>query len=125
MKTYFFCLVAMAAGASSFAQTTLPDTPSVTVGAELKGLRFDWEPVAGASWYEVQYQANDKREFTQVYYDFDASVTSWLYHFPLHLYFWTPARYRLAACNDAGCSYSAEVTVSALRRFSVGYFKTT
>ena len=45
MKIFYFCLVAMTAGASSFAQTTLPDTPSLTIGAEMKGLRFDWEPV--------------------------------------------------------------------------------
>ena len=57
MKTFYFCLVAIAAGASSFAQTTVPATPSLTVGAEIKGLRFDWEPVAGASWYELEYQA--------------------------------------------------------------------
>ena len=125
MKTFLLGLVAMTAGASSFAQTTLPNTPSLTAGAEIKGLRFDWDPVAGATWYEVQYKANSAREFTQVYYDLDASITSWLYHFPLHLYFWTPALYRLAACNDAGCSYSNEVAVSGLRRFAVGYFKTT
>ena len=57
MKTLSFCLVAIAAGASSFAQTTVPATPSLTVGAEIKGFRFDWEPVAGASWYELEYQA--------------------------------------------------------------------
>jgi hypothetical protein len=123
MKALYFCLVAMAAGSFSFAQTTVPATPSLTVGAELKGLQFDWDPVAGATWYEVQYQANTSREFTQLYYDFDSSVTTWLYHFPLHLYFWTPALYRLAACNDAACSYSSAVPVSSLRRFSVGYFK--
>jgi hypothetical protein len=125
MKTFCFCLVAMAAGASCLAQTSLPEAPSLTIGAEIKGLRFDWEPAAGATYYEVQYKANESREFVQLYYDFDATVTSWLYHFPLHLYFWTPALYRLAACNDAGCSYSDELPVSTLRRFAVGYFKPT
>jgi hypothetical protein len=123
MKAFYFCLVAMAAGATSFAQTTIPAAPSLTIGAEIKGLRFDWEPVAGASWYQLELKANENAEFLQYGDDFDASVTSTRYRFPLHLYFWTPARYRLAACNSAGCARSTEVSVSSLRRFAVGYFK--
>jgi hypothetical protein len=41
----------------------------------------------------------------------------------LHLFDWTYARYRLAACNASGCSRSAEISVSNLRRDAVGYFK--
>jgi hypothetical protein len=123
MKTFFFCLVAIAAGAPSFAQTTIPATPSMTVGAEIKGLRFDWEPVAGASWYRFEFRANENTEFVQQGDDLDASVTTMRFRFPLHLFFWTDVRYRLAACNSAGCARSAEVSVSSLRRNSVGYFK--
>jgi hypothetical protein len=123
MKILYFCLVAMMAGASSFAQTTIPAAPSLTVGAEIKGLRFDWEPVAGASWYEFEFKAHEKAEFVQQGEDLDASVTTMRFRFPLHLYFWTYARYRLAACNSVGCTRSAEVPVSSLRRFAVGYFK--
>jgi len=122
MKTLFWCLAAFAASASSFAQT-VPATPSLTVGAEIKGLRFDWEPVAGASWYELEYQAHQGQPFVQHGYDFDASITTTHYRFPLHLYDWTYARYRLAACNSAGCTRSTEVSVSSLRRLAVGYFK--
>ena len=123
MKTIYFCLVAMAAGASSFAQTAAPDTPTLTVGPIVKGLQFDWEPVAGASWYQLEYQAHEKAAFVQHGYDVDASVTITHYRFPLHLYDWTGARYRLAACNTAGCTRSAEVSASSQRRFAVGYFK--
>jgi len=123
MKTLYFCLVAMAAGTSSFAQTTVPATPSLTVGAEIKGLRFDWEPVAGASWYQFEFKAHENAQFVQQGDNLDASVTSTRFRLPLHLYFWTYARYRLAACNSAGCTRSAEVPVSLLRRFAVGYFK--
>ncbi len=42
---------------------------------------------------------------------------------PLHLFSWTYARYRLAACNASGCARSAEVSVSNLRLDAVGYFK--
>ncbi len=123
MKLFYFCLVAMAAAASALAQTTAPATPSLTVGAEVKGLRFDWEPVAGASWYQLEYKSHKNAEFAQQGFDFDASITTTHFRFPLHLYFWTDARYRLAACNSVGCTRSEEVSVSSLRRFAVGYFK--
>ena len=123
MKTLYFCLVAMAAAASSPAQTTAPDMPTLTVGAIVQGLQFDWEPVAGASWYQLEYKAHKNSAFVQHGDDFDASVTTTHYRFPLHLYDWTDARYRLAACNEAGCARSTEVSVSSLRRFAVGYFK--
>lgn len=123
MKTIHFCLFAMLAGAPSFSQSVAPGTPSLTIGAEMKGLRFDWEPVEGASWYQLEIKANENAEFVQHGDDLDASTLFTRYRFPLHLYFWTPARYRLAACNDAGCSRSAEVPVSSLRRLAVGYFK--
>lgn len=123
MKAFILCLVAMAAAAPAFAQTALPDTPTLTIGPRIKGLQFDWEPVAGASWYELEIKANERTPFKQVGDDVDASITTLAYRFPLHLYFWTPARYRLAACNSAGCTRSEEVAVSDLRRFAVGYFK--
>jgi hypothetical protein len=123
MKTFYFCLVAMAAGATSFAQTTPPAVPSLTIGAEMKGLRFDWLPVAGASWYQLEFKSNENADFVQYGNDYDATTLFTRYRFPLHLYFWTDARYRLAACNSAGCTRSEEVPVSSLRRLAVGYFK--
>ena len=123
MKALSLCLAAFAASATSFAQTTVPETPSLTAGAEIKGLRFDWEPVAGASWYELEYQAHAGAPFIQHLDDYPTSITTARHRFPLHLYDWTGARYRLAACNDAGCARSTEISVSSLRRFAVGYFK--
>jgi hypothetical protein len=123
MKTLSLCLVAFAASASSFAQTTVPATPSLTAGAEIKALRFDWEPVARASWYELEYQAHAGAPFVQHLDDYPASVTTARHRFPLHLYDWTGARYRVAACNGAGCARSPEISVSSLRRDAVGYFK--
>jgi hypothetical protein len=123
MKILTMCLVALAASASCFAQTTVPATPSLTAGAVIKGLRFDWEPVDGASWYELEYQAHSGAPFVQHLDDYPATVTTARHRFPLHLYDWTGARYRLAACNEAGCARSTEVSVSSLRRFAVGYFK--
>jgi trimeric autotransporter adhesin len=122
MKTFYLCLVAMASGASSYAQTSPPAAPSLTVGAEIKGLRFDWEPVLGATRYELEYKPYQNSEFAHRW-TVDAPATMIMFRLPLHLYFWTYAQYRLAACNDAGCTRSAEVPVSSLRRAAVGYFK--
>jgi hypothetical protein len=117
------CLLSMTAGTSAFSQTNAPATPTLTAGAIVKGLRFDWEPVAGASWYQLEYSAHKNAAFVQHGYVIDGSLTTTHYRFPLHLYDWAHARYRLAACNSVGCTRSAEISVSALRRFAVGYFK--
>ena len=101
----------------------IPPAPSLTAGADFKGLQFDWEPVEGATRYELEYKANQNASFVQRGGDLPASATSYRYRFPLHLFDWTYARYRLAACNAAGCSRSGEISVSGLRRDAVGYFK--
>ena len=123
MKIFYFCLAAIAAGAPSYAQTTPPAMPTLTAGAEIKGLRFDWEPVAGASWYELEYKPNQVAPYVQHSVYIGASITTTKFRLPLHLFNWTYARYRLAACNSAGCMRSPEISVSSLRRFAVGYFK--
>ena len=122
MKRIFLCAL-LAASAPSFAQTTIPATPTLHANAQFKGLQFDWAPAARASWYQLEYRAHKTGDFVELVDDFPASVNSTHFSFPLHLYDWTYARYRLAACNSAGCSRSAEVSVSSLRRDAVGYFK--
>jgi hypothetical protein len=89
----------------------------------LKGLRFDWEPAAGATSYELEYRSHQTGPFVRLGNVLPASATSFRYRFPLHLFDWTYARYRLAACNSAGCSRSPEIPVSGLRRFAPVYFK--
>lgn len=123
MKTFAFFLVALAMSLSAFGQTSPPAAPTLTRGAEFKGLRFDWNRVPGATWYQLEYRAHQNGAFVQQGDDFPATATSTHFSFPLHLFDWTYARYRLAACNSTGCSRSAEVSVSELRRDAVGYFK--
>jgi hypothetical protein len=123
MKTSAFLLVALAMSASAFSQTSVPAAPTLTAGAGFKGLRFDWDSIPGATWYQLEYRAHQTGAFTQQGDDFPATATSARFSFPLHLYDWTYARYRLAACNSAGCSRSAAISVSNLRRDAVGYFK--
>ncbi len=114
--------IALAATAPGYAQT-IPSAPSLTAGPDFKGLQFDWQPAAGASWYELEYKAHQGSPFVQLGSDLPASATSFRYRFPLHLFDWTYARYRLAACNASACTRSGEISVSNLRRDAVGYFK--
>jgi hypothetical protein len=123
MKTPVFLAIALAMSVTAFAQTSPPAAPTLTAGAEFKGLRLDWDSVPGATWYQLEYRAHQTGSFVKQGNDFPATATSTRFSFPLHLYDWTYARYRLAACNSAGCSRSAEVSVSDLRRDAVGYFK--
>jgi len=123
MKTPTFLAIALAMSVSAFSQTSAPPAPTLTAGAEFKGLRFDWSKVSGATWYQLEYRAHQTGSFVQTGDDYPATATSTHFSFPLHLFDWTYARYRLAACNSAGCSRSAEVSVSNLRRDAVGYFK--
>ncbi|MES1262999.1 MAG: hypothetical protein ABUL69_01505, partial [Peristeroidobacter soli] len=105
MKRLLLCAV-LAAGAPAFAQNSVPAAPRLTASAVFKGLRFDWAPVAGATSYQLEYRAHQTGPFN-LKESFTASTTSTAWSFPLHLFDWTYARYRLAACNSAGCSRSA------------------
>src|SRR3954471_3578 len=125
MKTPACLLVALPMSVSAFCQTAAPAAPTLTAGAEFKGLRLDWDAVPGATWYQLEYRAHQSGPFVQQGDDFPATATSTRFSFPLHLFDWTYARYRLAACNSAGCSRSAELSVSDLRREAVGYFKSS
>jgi len=114
--------IAIAMSTAAFSQTSPPAAPTLTAGAEFKGLHFDWDPVPGATSYQLEYRAHQTGSFVKQA-DFLSTGTSTNFSFPLHLFDWTYARYRLAACNSAGCTRSAEVSVSGLRRDAVGYFK--
>jgi len=123
MKATVLLLLAAAMSGTALGQTSPPAAPTLTAGAEFKGLRLDWDTVPGATWYQLEYRAHQAGAFVQTGDDFPATATSTHFSFPLHLYDWTYARYRLAACNSAGCSRSPEISVSDLRRDAVGYFK--
>ena len=47
--------LALFATAATHAQTY---APVVTMGADIKLLRFDWQPVTGASYYQLRYRPN-------------------------------------------------------------------
>src|SRR3569832_1554661 len=111
MKPSTFMAVALAMSLSAFAQASPPPAPTLTAGADFKGLQFDWDPVAGATWYQLELFSNRTGTYVQQGGNYSASATSARITFALHLFDWPYARYRLAACNSTGCSHSADVSV--------------
>jgi hypothetical protein len=100
-----------------------PKAPQVTVGADLKTLRFDWQPVKRASYYQVFYKADAQSSYVPIGDNIPATRTLARVPVSAHLLDWVNARYRVAACNDAGCRYSSEITVTDLANDTIGYFK--
>jgi hypothetical protein len=123
MRSFLLCLIFVGVTAPAYTQTTPPAAPSVTAGADFKGLRFDWETVPGAAWYQFEKLVRQTGNFVQDGPNYPATRTTIRFRVPVHLFDWTYSRYRVAACNSAGCTRSNEVSVSDLRRDAVGYFK--
>lgn len=100
-----------------------PKAPQVTVGPDIKQLRFDWEPAKRAAYYQVWYRADANSDYVPVGAPIPASSTSARVAVSAHLLDWANARYRVAACNSKGCRYSDPIPVNDLRNDVVGYFK--
>jgi hypothetical protein len=105
------------------AQVALPGKPQVTVGANMKELRFDWEPVPGAAIYRLLVKTSDN---PHVYYEPLGERTARSnISIPISVYQqrWLTTRYIVLACNPAGCTRSDEIYPRDLMLDSIGYFK--
>lgn len=107
------------------AQTAaVPAAPQVTVGAGgLKVLQFDWLPVPGATHYLLEYQPNASAPFAPHGNAIVAPRVRAALTIPVHAFDWANARYRVSACNAAGCLPSAALPVQSLMLTSIGYVK--
>jgi hypothetical protein len=104
------------------AHAAKPAVPTVTVGADFKQLRFDVEPAAGASYYELWFLPNGDATWVK-YMDSLAADPLFKVTVSAHLLSWFNARYRVTACNSEGCSSTANMTVTHLMKETAGYFK--
>jgi predicted secreted protein len=104
------------------AHAAKPVAPTVTVGAALKQLRFDVEPVAGASYYELWFLPNGAATWVK-YMDTLAADPLFRVTVSAHLLDWYNARYRVRACNSEGCSSTANIAVTQYMKETVGYLK--
>jgi len=118
-------LILIALSLPAFAQSpTLPAAPVVTVGAsQMKVLQFNWLGVPGATHYLLQYKPNASAPFAPYGNPILAPRAIAALTIPVHTFDWVNARYKVSACNAAGCQDSAELSVQNLMLTSIGYFK--
>lgn len=99
-------------------------TPELTVeSGGIKTLRFSWGAVEGATSYRLEYAPEGPPSFVQAGGELDPSVTQIAVEVPVHLIDWAEARYRVAACDQLGCSNSEPVGISEHMLEVIGYFK--
>lgn len=98
----------------------LPGVPELQLAfSPIKQFDFSWAAVINVSHYQLLESPRAGEDFVMIADDImseSLSVTM-----PLHLR-WT-ASYVLRACNDIGCTDSAEVAVMDTLASAVGYFK--
>ena len=120
-----FCvglLLLVASGGAS--GQTAPSAPQVTTGADLKRLIFDWDPVPGATYYQLLVSTwSPGLPFEVTRDDIPASTTRVQVAIASHLIFWEHIRYIVAACNEAGCTNSDQIGVQDQMLDTIGYFK--
>jgi trimeric autotransporter adhesin len=100
-----------------------PAAPQVTVGANLKELTFDWEPVEGAVVYRLLEKLTDRSYYTAVGNRIPAWRPRATHPIAVHLHNWNETRYAVQACNAAGCTRSAEIFPVDLKLDTIGYVK--
>ncbi len=100
-----------------------PAAPAASLAVTLKQLDFSWATVAGATSYRLMGSADGVAPFTQIGADLPASATSVPLEVPVHLLDWLNARYRVQACNSAGCTSSVDLSSTNGYIQATGYFK--
>ena len=119
-------LLTLSAGAD--AQTvTRPPPPVITVGANMKELVFNWEPVPGAGTYRL-YANTAARGYFEPVNDqrIPASRPRAAIPIAVHKQLWSTTRYLVQACNLAGCTRSNEVAPTNQQMLdSIGYLKSS
>lgn len=125
------CTIANAVGVISGANisnvsvtcvTGKPGAPVVTLTAvKPKELKFSWSSVAGATYYRISKDPDGSSGYAQVGSDvLGISATDLI---SVHAHNWINARYKVEACNSAGCTASASISTAAEMINAIGYFK--
>ena len=99
---YEFCLTESGQGPSVPTAPTGLRLTKIEVALGPDDLRLSWNPVAGATFYDVYHHA------AGYYFDYEATVTTTSYvdEWPNILYV---DSYIVVACNDAGCSPDSDI----------------
>lgn len=105
---------------STTAVTPPPAAPVLHLEfSAIKQFDFSWSAVPYAELYRLIERPNPDAEYAQLGDDIVGEAISWT--MPLHLRH--TASYILQACNDGGCTDSAQVAVANPLVAAIGYFK--
>ena len=115
--------LALAVFAANVAIAAPPGAPQVTMGADIKLLRFDWEPVAGAGYYQLRFRPSGRAAYQPLGERIPATITQIEQSLALHLQDWAGMRFIVAACNSDGCTNSAALSPRSLMFDAIGYLK--
>jgi glucose/arabinose dehydrogenase len=101
-----------------------PAIPTVAHQFSIKNLHLSWDLVPGATSYRLMRDPDGLSGFTQWGGTLSANSVSTNAELSVHLLDWLNARFRLEACNDAGCTPSTTFFASpGSQHDSTGYFK--
>ena len=127
MRTYLAVIAFTLLASVSQAQTARPAKPQATLGADIKQLLFDWEPAAGATYYQMYVRYPGSSRYVPFGERLAASATHLTVPIAVHLFPWGGTsgepRYILGACNSAGCTSSSPMDSGIIRVATVGYLK--
>jgi hypothetical protein len=123
LNAFWVGLFLLSASVSANAAPPPPPPAEVTVGADLKQLIFDWDPVPRATYYQLLVHNWGTPSFVVIRDDIPATRTRVRLPIASHLINWEAIRYMVAACNEAGCTNSAEIAVQDQMLDTIGYFK--
>lgn len=100
-----------------------PAAPTAAISAAYKQLRIDWTAASGATSYRLMKDATGNAGFTQIGANLPATQRSADLEVVVAKEDWLNARYAVAACNAAGCTQSAALSVVGLSTPLIGYLK--
>lgn len=98
--------------------------PVVTAWADIKQLKFDWDPVPNAAYYELLFHAPGS---TVTFFTLGPTKTAATSNISAHLFDWDQWSYGVNACNGRGsCSEGwPPGTTKSLMQDAIGYFKSS
>ncbi len=119
----FVSLLLTLSGIADAQTVPRPAAPVLTVGANMKELVFDWEPVPGAVNYRLFANTAARGYFEPVADRITWRRTSTSVAVAVHKQAWATRRYFVQACNRGGCTRSNEVFPRDLMLDTIGYAK--
>lgn len=96
-----------------------PSTPTLNFNYGIKKLKFSWNAVTNADYYKLFENPDGASGYTQV----GSNLTTTSYDYDISLYRRLNATYLIEACNSAGCTDSAVISLSANLVEAIGYIK--